>query len=97
MSVVVADPLGQSLHLAGVEMIDRDRNAGAAEVRDKFGGLLDCLGTVIVGPDCSCTVTAACADDRRGSFAQGGRDATPGTSGRARDDSHASTQRFVTW
>ena len=50
VAVVAPDLLGQALHLGGVEMVDRDRDAGAAELRDELGGLLDRLGPVVVGP-----------------------------------------------
>jgi hypothetical protein len=48
--VVFPDPLGQRLHLAGVEMIDGDRDAATTETRDERGRLFDRLGSVVLGP-----------------------------------------------
>ena len=78
---------------SGVEVVDGDGDAGAAELGDELGGLLDRLGAVVVGPRRAGPAAAAGAHDRRAGFAQGGRDAPPGASGRARDDGHATTQR----
>jgi hypothetical protein len=68
---------------------NREFRAAAAESRDEVGSFFDGLGTVVVGPDCSCTATATCAHDRCTSFAQGSSDSTPRTSGRPRNDGHA--------
>src|SRR5438445_12957561 len=95
VAVVFANLFGQAFHLVGFEMIDCGRNTAAAEMRDKLGSLFDGLGTVVVGPGCSCTATGA--NDCGTGFAQGSRDATPGTSGRPRHDGDASTQCFSIW
>ena len=47
--VVAGDAPGETLHLRGVEMVDDDRDAGAAELRDERGRLLDRLGPVVLG------------------------------------------------
>ena len=49
VAVLGPDPLGQVLHLIGVEVVDCDRDAVAAEGGDELGGFLDRLGTVVVG------------------------------------------------
>jgi len=94
-AVVFLDLLGQAFHLVGFEMVDRDCNAGAAEVRDEFRGLFDCLGTVVVGLKSSCAATATGADDGRARFAQGQSNAAPGSSGRPRNDGDATTKCVV--
>jgi hypothetical protein len=91
------DLLGQRFHLDGIEVVDRDRDAGAAEARDDLGGLLDRLGTAVVGPKGSRATTAPRAHDRCSRFSQGRRNATPGPSGRPRHDGHATTQCAAIW
>jgi hypothetical protein len=97
VAMVVANLLGQSVHLVRFEMVDRDCDTSAAELRDEVGSLFDGLATVVVGPDCSCAATATCANDRRTSFAQGSGDSTPSASGRPCNDGHASAQRVSIW
>ena len=74
-------------------MVDRDRDAGAAEVGDQLRGLLDRLRAVVVGAKRSATAAAAGAEDRRACFAQRRGDAATGAAGRASDHGHATSQR----
>ena len=90
VAVVVPDPLGETPHLVGVEMVDRDRDAGAAEIRDHLGGLFDRLGAVVLGA--LRARRAPRADDGRAGFTQRGGDATARATRRARDDGDASLQ-----
>ena len=46
---LVADPFGEPAHLVGVEMIDRDRDSRAAEMRDELRRFLDRLRPVVLG------------------------------------------------
>ena len=72
-------------------MVDGDRDAGAAQARDELRGFFDGLGTVVLGAGGSRAATGA--DDRSARFAQGGGDAAPGPSGRARHDGDATPER----
>ena len=85
----LADPVGEAPHLVGIEVVDRDRDAGAAEAGDELGGLLDRLGPVVVGPQRCVSGAAAGADDRCARFAQGGGDAAAGAAGRSGDHGNA--------
>jgi hypothetical protein len=78
-------------------MVDRYCDTGATELRDEVGSLLDCLGAVAVGSDCSCSATATCADDRCPSLAQGGSNSTPSTSGSTCHDGYPIAQRVSIW
>ena len=49
VAVVAPDPVGEALDLHRVEVIDRYRDTGAAELRHEFGGFLDGLVAVVVG------------------------------------------------
>ena len=69
-------------------------DAGAAELRDELGGLLDRLGPVVVGSGCRSRVRATGADDRRAGLAERGGDAAARASGRAGDDGDAATERI---
>ena len=48
-AVVAANLVGEGAHLTGVEVIDLDRDALAAQLVDQCGGLLDGFGAVVVG------------------------------------------------
>src|SRR5439155_13725134 len=95
VTVLVADLFGQSLHLLRVEMVDRRGDGYPAQVRDQLSGLFDRFGAVVLGAMRACA--PASADDGRTSFAQGRRDAAPGTARRPRHDGHATTQRTFVW
>ena len=81
-------------HLVGVEVVDRDRDPGAAERGDQLGRLLDGLRPVVVGPERARPAAAAGADDRRAGLAQRGGDAPARAAGRAGDHRHPSPQRL---
>ena len=90
---VVADLLGQLLHLTGIEMVDGAGDPGAAQVGHELGRLLDRLGPVVVRPGRPGRSGAATgAHHRRARLAQRGRDATPGAAGGAGDDGDATTK-----
>ncbi len=89
--VLRADLFGQSAHLRVLQVVHLQRNAHAAQLAHQLGGVLDRLGTVIVGA--LRTSTAPCADDRGTGFAQSRRDATPCPARCARDDRDAAAQR----
>ena len=91
--MVLPDPLGKGFYLLGVEMVDHDCDACAAELRDELGGLLDRLGTAVVGAQGSRAAATAGAVDRRAGFTQGRGNAASGASGRTCDDGHATPQR----
>src|SRR5882672_6776630 len=91
VAVIGPDPVGQGLHSSGIEMVDGDRDAGPAQARDELRGFFDGLGTVVLGS--SRSGTPARTNDRRARFAQGGGDAAPGPSGRARYNGDATPER----
>ena len=49
-AVILPGPLGQRLHLAGVEVVDGNRDTATAQLRDERGRLFDRLGSVVFGP-----------------------------------------------
>lgn len=94
MAMVAADPFGQCPDLSGVEMVDGDSDARAAQSCDEVGGLLDRLGPLVVGRDPLGAAGAPRAGDGRAGFTQGGGDSASGSSGGSRDDGHAAAQRL---
>ena len=66
---------GEGLHLGRVEVVDGDRDAGAAELGDERRRLLDRLGPVVVGAQGPGRAGAAGADDGGAGLAERGGDA----------------------
>src|ERR1043166_2383610 len=79
VAVILTNPLREIFHLFGLEMIDRHCNSSPAEMRDEFGGLLNCFGALILGPSGPCC--SACADNCGTGFAKRGGNATTRASG----------------
>ncbi len=50
VAVPLAELVGQTRDLVGVEVVDRGSDPDAAELRDDLGRLLDGLGPVVVRP-----------------------------------------------
>lgn len=67
--MVLAYPVGQRTHLLDVEVVDLDGDADAAEIANQLRGLLDCLGTVVIGQLVAGHTAATGADHRRTCFA----------------------------
>jgi hypothetical protein len=85
-AIVGADAIGQRRDLRRFEVVDRDRNAFAAEAGNKLRRLFDRLGPIIVRPRRCIGAGAAAsrADHRRTRLAQRGGNATAGAARRAR-------------
>src|SRR5512134_1820823 len=92
VAVLLPDPLRQTHDLAGVEMVDDDRDAVAAQRGDELGSFLDRLGAVVVGPQGTPATAAAATDDRGAGLSQRGRDTTAGPACRPGDHRDAATQ-----
>src|SRR5439155_23182855 len=74
VAVLCSDLIGEHTHLLGVEMVDGQGDANAAQLRDQLGRLLDRFSTVVLGAMRACA--AAGADDGRASFAKRRSDAS---------------------
>ncbi|MDF3050938.1 MAG: hypothetical protein K0R87_2576 [Pseudonocardia sp.] len=92
MSVVATDAFGQSADLDGVEVVDLDRDPGAAELGDEIRGLLDRLGPVVVGATPGRPAGPARAHDGRAGLTERGCDASSCSAGGAGDNGHATPQ-----
>ena len=90
-AMVAADPFDQRLHLLGLQMVGRDRDAMAAQRRHQLGGLLDRLRALVLGK----AVARRAAGDIDGGAggAELGGDAAAGSARGASDKRHFSRQR----
>lgn len=95
--VVAPDPVGETAHLRRVEVVDSDGHAGAAEVGDELGRLLDRLSAVVVRPKASAPAAATGAHDGGTRLTEGGSNAASGPPGRPGDNGHSALQRISVW
>src|SRR4051812_31183593 len=91
VAVIFPNPIGERLHLRGIEMVDRYRDAAPAELSDELSRLFDRLGAAVFRSRRA--RRAPGTDDRRTGFAQRGRDPATRAARRARDDRDAAAQR----
>ena len=93
--MLATDPFGQRRHLRGLEVVDGNRNADAAQVCNEFRRLLDRLRPVIVRPG-RCirpSGAAARANHGRARLTERGGNATARAARRARHDGNAPPKR----
>lgn len=90
--MIVTNTLGQCPNLIRVQMVNLNRSAGTAELRDELGRLFDRLGSVVVRPAASRHAASSRADYGRSGFTQRGGDAASGAPRRSGNQGNPPTQ-----
>ena len=92
-TVVRVDRAASAGDLDRIEVVDGDRDPGAAELGHERGGLLDRLGPVVVGPQRPGRARPAGAHDRRAGLTECSGDAASRAAGGAGHERDTAAQR----